>query len=284
MIIGKNVENVKNIVRIWPRPSPLRDGPEWENFCRIKVLLHVPHRSLQQLTENDTMSWANLYMIHLTEIEADPDDLLGPAIDNLPNNEVNMTENDEQNDLLDEDEVRPDWMYLAEMTPNAIKINFNINLGTHDIDQTYKWTSAAKQYSNIDVVNFVQHASLEYQNTENLIIREVEDHTLNEGQRTVFERIKSHYINQDTKPLNIIIMGTAGTGKSYLIKMICNQLNNIAIERNSKSPILVLGPTGVASYNINGTTIHSSLSIPISGTNLDMEGEKLKSYKKNIKM
>ncbi|CAG8451727.1 10378_t:CDS:2 [Cetraspora pellucida] len=98
--------------------------------------------------------------------------------------DFNMTESDDQDDLLDEDEVRPDWIYLAEMTPNAINSNFKINLGTRDIDQTYDWTTATKHYSNIDVVNFVRHASLEYQNTENLIIREVEDHTLNEGQRT----------------------------------------------------------------------------------------------------
>src|SRR6266496_1715943 len=31
----------ENIVRIWSRLSPLRNGEQWEEFCRVKVLLHV---------------------------------------------------------------------------------------------------------------------------------------------------------------------------------------------------------------------------------------------------
>ena len=46
----------ENIVRILPRPSPLHEGPQWEEFCRVKILLHVCHRDLQQLTENGTIA------------------------------------------------------------------------------------------------------------------------------------------------------------------------------------------------------------------------------------
>ncbi|POG81712.1 hypothetical protein GLOIN_2v1504728 [Rhizophagus irregularis DAOM 181602=DAOM 197198] len=47
-------------------------------------------------------------------------------------------------------------------------------------------------------------------------------------------------------------MGTAGTSKSYLI--------NIIRERLQESSI-VLASTGVAAFNIQGSTIHSALSI-----------------------
>jgi len=43
-----------------------------------------------------------------------------------------------------------------------------------------------------------------------------------------------------------------------------------------KSPVLVLAPTGVAAFNINGITIHSALSIPITSNNLDINGNQLK--------
>ena len=46
----------ENIIRIWPRPSALRGGPQWEEFCRVKVLLHVWHRNLQKLTKNDEIT------------------------------------------------------------------------------------------------------------------------------------------------------------------------------------------------------------------------------------
>src|SRR5205085_1722105 len=36
----------ENIVRIFPRPSPLHEGSQWEEFCRVKVILHVHHRDL----------------------------------------------------------------------------------------------------------------------------------------------------------------------------------------------------------------------------------------------
>ncbi|CAG8817991.1 10654_t:CDS:2, partial [Racocetra persica] len=42
----------ENIVRIWTKLSSQCNSSQWEEFCHIKVMLHVCHRSLQQLTEN----------------------------------------------------------------------------------------------------------------------------------------------------------------------------------------------------------------------------------------
>ena len=45
----------------------------------------------------------------------------------------------------------------------------------------------------------------------------------------------------------------------------------------SKSPVLVIAPTGVTAFNINEMTIHSMLSIPIiAKNNFDIKGEWLK--------
>jgi ATP-dependent DNA helicase PIF1 len=71
-------------------------------------------------------------------------------------------------------------------------------------------------------------------------------------------------------------MGTAGTGKTYLIKGIRGRLREMT-GVGSKSPVFVVAPTGVAAFNINGATIHSTLSIPITtNKHLDINGEKLK--------
>src|ERR1044072_3260901 len=53
----------------------------------------------------------------------------------------------------------------------------------------------------------------------------------------------------------------------------------------SKSPIFVLASTGVAAFNINGMTIHSTLSIPIITNNkyLDIKGERLKLLQERLK-
>ena len=84
------------------------------------------------------------------------------------------------------------------------------------------------------------------------------------------------------EPLRIIVMGTAGTGKTYLIKGIKGRLREMAVI-GSKSPAIVLAPTGVAAFNIKGTTIHSTLSIPIINDNrLDIKGERLKQLQNKL--
>ena len=53
--------------------------------------------------------------------------------------------------------------------------------------------------------------------------------------------------------LNLIVSGTAGTGKSYLIQCVKNLLQD---------QVAIIAPTGVAAFNIQGCTIHSFLDIP----------------------
>jgi hypothetical protein len=48
--------------------------------------------------------------------------------------------------------------------------------------------------------------------------------------------------------LNLLITGKAGTGKSTLLRLLC--------EKNSNKEIAVVAPTGVAALNISGETIH----------------------------
>ncbi|CAB5392154.1 unnamed protein product [Rhizophagus irregularis] len=64
------------------------------------------------------------------------------------------------------------------------------------------------------------------------------------------------FIQQAIEPLRIIIMGTAGT----------------------------VAPTGVAAFNIEGSTIHSSLSVPICGVNVELEGEFFEETPKKTKI
>jgi ATP-dependent DNA helicase PIF1 len=288
----------ENIVRIWPRPSPIYQGPQWEEFCRIKVILHVPHRSLEQLTENDTISWSTLYEHFSDVINNDPPDLLGLSVDN--EKEIAESEGDDLDDIEEDinDEYRPDWMLLAEMGPNAI-IDHSSDLGNRDIDRQHDWLNDGKQhYNDSDIINansFLRQ-TIENEKSKDTIEANVNEHdetidyeTLNEKQEMIFERIKSHYQNIlasiQVDPLRIIIMGTAGTGKSYLIKALQSMFREMT-RIESKIPLLVLAPTGVAAFNVRGKTIHSALSIPIfNGANnnsLDITGESLKKLQEKL--
>ena len=63
----------------------------------------------------------------------------------------------------------------------------------------------------------------------------------------------------------MIISGTAGTGKSFLINCLTDLL---------RPHVKVAAPTGVAAFNIHGSTLHTLLHLPTRG---ELEGDRLKS-------
>ncbi|PKC54023.1 hypothetical protein RhiirA1_355365, partial [Rhizophagus irregularis] len=73
----------------------------------------------------------------------------------------------------------------------------------------------------LDADTFVNRISRIDDEEENII---VDYQTLNNNQKILFRRIESHYhdalAGRKVEPLRIIVMGTAGTGKTYLIKAI----------------------------------------------------------------
>ena len=59
----------------------------------------------------------------------------------------------------------------------------------------------------------------------------------------------------------MIIQGTTGACKSYLIHCIQHALWVLASKDNS--PLLTVAPTRVSTFNIHASTIHATLRIPI---------------------
>src|SRR3954452_7986152 len=126
------------------------------------------------------------------------------------------------------------------------------------MDQNHDWINEGQQnYLNDDIVeasNFVQQVANEniYKSNEK---DSIDIRNLNQNQNQVLTRIESHYndilIGKKVDLLKIIIMGTAGTGKSYLIRAIREKLQTMC-EEESNPPVIVIAPTGGAAFNING--------------------------------
>ena len=99
--------------------------------------------------------------------------------------------------------------------------------------------------------------------------------SLNEKQRSAYNIALSRCRNtmknlnclkpEKLDPINLFVTGGAGAGKSHLIKAIYHtavktfRYSTINPERPT---VALMAPTGVAAININGTTIHTALSIP----------------------
>jgi DNA replication protein DnaC len=85
------------------------------------------------------------------------------------------------------------------------------------------------------------------------------------------------------KSLRIIVISTASTGKSYLIKAIRRHLCKMAGIK-SKIPVLVIALTGVVTFNINRSMIYLMLSIPIlNNKSININSDKMKQLQKRLK-
>ena len=82
---------------------------------------------------------------------------------------------------------------------------------------------------------------------------------INKQQKAMNIVMTYYHTNENRGPLFMIIQGTTGIRKSYLIGAIREALQNACL--SSPSPLLLLAPTGVAAFNIGAFTIHSKLRI-----------------------
>ena len=98
---------------------------------------------------------------------------------------------------------------------------------------------------------------------------------LNEKERQLFEYIfhcakstvKERSSNSAKKisPFHLFLTGGGGCGKSHLIKTIFQAVSKIFLYHDvslEKPRVMLLAPNGVASININGTTLHSAFGLP----------------------
>lgn len=75
---------------------------------------------------------------------------------------------------------------------------------------------------------------------------------------------------------NIFLSGEAGTGKSYIVKVLMNFL------KEEKKKFVAIAPSGVAANNIEGQTIHSMFGMPIHGILSFENCRMLKSEKRRL--
>ena len=94
---------------------------------------------------------------------------------------------------------------------------------------------------------------------------------LNADQRRVFEKVKSHFLHQqlhegnkcqcNLEPLRMFVSGVGGTGKSFLIETIKALVDQLWPCEDLTCAIAA--PTGLAAFNVGGTTIHRLFQLPV---------------------
>lgn len=141
-----------------------------------------------------------------------------------------------------------------------------------DCDNDHNWSDSSVVYGSIEELpTFITRSR--QTNYQRQFSTTADPSTLQGKQLAVYNMVKSHMESNDTTPLRMIVSGTAGTGKSYLIHCIRLLLQD---------KVRVVAPTGVAAFNIDGSTLHSLLSLPVKGDFKDLEGDHLNKLQQSL--
>ncbi|OAQ57415.2 ATP-dependent DNA helicase PIF1 [Pochonia chlamydosporia 170] len=224
----------KRVLSYFPRYRSMEASPQFNDFCRVKLMMVHPHRSPQELLIVGALrfdSFAAAYKFCREHHGTHADDHYGEP----DTNELRAEDDEFELEIHKDPTVEEDWHELARMLPDRPLEEEDIDmLGRRDIDINYdsRWTPLEARDS------------------------------LNRDQRLVYDTVMDHFLNQEPSQLLLHVDGGGGTGKSYLINLLSAHLQAAAGGRGT--PVWRAAPTGVAGNQISGTTLHSLLHLPIN--------------------
>ena len=200
-------------------------------------------------------------MLIYTSIKAWRDFLCSPSVQlQVPNWEQkpqNVMQNveletDSDHSNFEENKIQEEWMILSNFHNSSA--SFCDTITGFDNSLQY-WQLQSDNYSEQQIsemplwINAQKDSFREHKQ----LFQDVDIDLFSDEQRLAYDIITTHSNKVNPKePLRLIIIGVAGTGKSYLINGVYNYLKNKCI---------VTATIGKASYNINEVTIHSLLTL-----------------------
>lgn len=263
----KKRNTTKTVLRVYPRFSPNPEDDHYDDYCRTKVILHHPFRDLNAIRESDEQPWAEIFAQCRAGGHVHPKDTL--RCWDEENRQADDEEEDEELNADVEEMEEADWQAWARLRPNEDLPLYGIDdLGQRPIDDGWDIEVSRASWNDVELLSsWIDEQKREAQELE--IIPPIDITSLEGEQRVILEEYVDAYSKilqgEDPPQLLLNVDGTAGCGKTYLIRAICQELRKMACDRGEPDPIRVLAPSGVAALNIRGTTIHSALSLPLNG-------------------
>ena len=251
--------------------------PTWplsEDYARAMLLLHFPDWRKFSDIKSEKVTWTETLLNFLKTPECP--NFLKAAVEKAKQKQPDVSENLETG-YEDEEENQPDWMELVR--PLA---NFDMSISElqfNDGGEDYNWNQPSYNYPETASTWTAQLPRIAENDAKGLNIPDIDLGKMNEDQLLVFNMImkslSDHTTNLDNfKPLRLVVAGTAGCGKSFLIRCL---MKAIRLYYNDNNSVQVLCPTGNSAHVIDGLTYHSFLKIPTTnrGKEMNMPGGKL---------
>ena len=218
-----------------------------EDYCRTMLLLHWPNWFDIQEVQGDADSWIGRFkdFVLTNDCPKFVKAQVAKAQRYAEHPQEPIFEEDEDDDVVEAEE-QPDWVDVYAVPCMILP----------ERKDPKKWLQETIKEN-------------EEQGTETgeLELPEVSLLSLNENQRAIVSlvlRTLYNYVEdrQDYHPLRLVVSGTAGTGKSYVIKCLQRLVRQLF---GANDAIQVITPTGKAAYLVNGRTAHSFFGIPTGG-------------------
>ena len=236
--------NGRGIITKRRTPCVIRYFLRYENkeeFYRALCILFLPFRNEYQeihVQDVETLYFQNEAKIEPIRRHFEKNRKLVDIIKNITEENVNMDDNESSDDDDDYfiDNETTDSVDIQEFEKN-MKMKAKKLVGDYN-DGVEKITS--EQYLQMMI-------------------------SLNDQQQKIFYDFCERMINYDERfPFYIYIAGEAGTGKSFLMKLMIEFVRRLprpSGKELDKPMSITIAPTGVAAYLINGSTIHSALGM-----------------------
>ena len=243
-----------------------------EDYCRTMLLLHWPSWFDIQEVKGDAESWIDRFKDFFasdhcpTFVKAQ----VAKARRFADHPQEPVFEEDEEDDAVEAEE-QPDWVdvYAGQ---NQIYEGVEKDLDYDDGGEDYDWSSTRIILpEGKDPTKWLQESikADEERETESrdLDLPQVCPLSLNENQKAIVGLVLHTLFNfvENTEyyhPLRLVVSGTAGTGKSYVIKCLQRLVRQV-FEANDA--IQVITPTGNAACLVQGSTAHSFLGVRTGG-------------------
>lgn len=274
-------------VSFFPRYKPDPAGDEYEDYCRVKMMLSHPFENMEDLLGVDGFqaeTFQEAYQI-CCDNHTHGDDLY---------DELHVDDDDAGSDGNEDDfeDIKP-----SQPTPPVLLADFETyglanpgndltraedrdDLGDRDADRQYDWSRHVGKY-NIDTSfwDVTKRACP----AEPLLPSLNSVDLLNREQRTVYNLIIDHYSDflagRNPPQLRVNLDGVAGTGKTYVLLQASKKLEEMAAMAGVRDPVLRAAPTGIAAHNFHGRTLHSLFKIPVK---IPQQGHSQKLSRSNL--
>jgi ATP-dependent DNA helicase PIF1 len=257
-------------VNFFPRYKSNPTDDEYEDYCRVKMMLSHPFESVEDLLEVDGVqaeTFQEAYEL-CCDNHTHGDDLYDEL--DVDDDEAEPDADDEFEDVNPSQPTPPapladfETYGLARPGDDLSRVEDNDNLGERDSDREYDWSHHVGKYAIDplfwDVIKraFPAEQLLPSLNSVDLLNRE---------QLKVYNLIVNHYSDylagRNPPQLRVNLDGVAGTGKTYVLLQASKKVEDMATIAGRKDPVLRAAPTGIAAHNFHGRTLHSLFKIPV---------------------